>query len=133
MANWTPRVGQERQKERRRDGARAKRMRHDPTRAETALWKLLRALNREGGRFRRQIMLDRLVFDFGDLTARLLIEVDGGVHLRVPQVAERDAAKSAWALANRFRLLRFTNEQVLGDPDFVVTSIRSAHSETLHD
>jgi very-short-patch-repair endonuclease len=107
-------------------------MRNAPTPSEARLWKALRRLNREGARFRRQVSLDGRIFDFGDLTARRLIEVDGGVHLRLPEVAERDAEKSAWASANRFRLIRVSNDQVWGDLDAVV-AIRIAIQEASDD
>lgn len=128
MANWAPSVGQSRQKDRVRAKARSQRLRREATPTEQRLWKALRQLNREGARFRRQIALDAWVFDFGDLSARLLIEVDGGVHERLADVIARDADKTAWAAVNHFHLLRFRNDDVWGDLDAVLTAIRSTMS-----
>ncbi len=126
MANWAPRAGQSRQKDRSRANARGRRIRHDPTPTEKRFWSALRQLNRDGAHFRRQLTLDDWVFDFGDLSTRLLIELDGGVHDRLPGVAERDKRKDDWAAANRFQLLRFSNDRVWSDLDAMIAAIRQA-------
>jgi very-short-patch-repair endonuclease len=68
---------------------RAKRMRRQPTPAENRLWKLLRKID---GHFRRQPPIGPYVFDVVEMTRKLVIEVDGGIHdqgfrvLRIPNV-----------------------------------------------
>ena len=69
------------------------------------------------------------MFDFGFLPARVLIEVDGGVHERLAEVAARDAEKTAWAAANGFRLLRFRNDDVWDDLDAVLETVRTSISD----
>src|SRR5262249_51580357 len=69
--------------------------------------------------------IDDLVFDFGELGARLLIELDGGIH-DLPDVQLRDEAKGAHAAANNFTLLRLKNDDVWSRPDWAVDQVRAA-------
>ena len=99
----------------------ALRMRKSPTPAEDALWQALRG-GRLGVRFRRQHAIDRFIVDFVCLPARLVIEVDGDIHInQVAQDGERDARL---ALAG-YRVLRYPNEQVLNELDRVLHDIAS--------
>ena len=67
--------------------------------------------------------MDDLVFDFADLGARLLVELDGGIH-SLPDVAYRDALKDEHAKLTGFKLLRLTNADVWGRPDWVLDKVR---------
>ena len=102
--------------------ARARRLRVAPTRSEENLWSRLRKLP---VRFRRQVPVDPYVVDFACHRARLIIEVDGGVHA-LPEVAARDAARDEWLQAQGYRVLRFTTRQVEDDIEGVLSAIRSA-------
>ncbi|MBT9444990.1 MAG: DUF559 domain-containing protein [Hyphomonadaceae bacterium] len=114
-----------RQKDLPRVTARSRRLRAEPTTSEARLWKALRALNREGANFRRQCALGRFVYDFGDYSARILIEVDGVVHELIDDVRLNDAKKDTDAMAMKFRLLRVSNRDVWGRLDHVVSQIRA--------
>ena len=128
---WAP-ADRTRQKDRVRVADRARRMRAEPTPSERRLWGALRQLNREdGANFRRQCAVDGLVYDFGDYSARVLIELDGVVHELIDEVALRDATKTAHAHANDFRLLRFRNDDVWRQLDRVVREIRDASPSPL--
>jgi very-short-patch-repair endonuclease len=123
--NWSQRDGRQAQREHARANARAHRLRRAQTPTERRLWKALRALNKaEGFHFRRQPAIGPWVYDFGDLARRLLIEADGGVHERIAEVADRDAAKASWASTNGFGLARYSNDQIWGELDAVISSIR---------
>ena len=100
----------------------ARQLRKQPTDAETHLWSRLRRKQLDGFRFRRQVPLGPYVADFACLDARLVVEVDGGQH------AERaaDTARTAWLESQGYRVLRFWNNDVLGNADGVVETIRSA-------
>jgi very-short-patch-repair endonuclease len=90
------------------------------TPAEDALWQRLRASQLAGLHFRRQQIVDGFIADFFCRRAGLIIEVDGGIHARVQaHDAERDRILGARGL----KLLRFTNERVLGDIDAVLAEI----------
>jgi len=88
---------------------------------EKVLWKALR--NPDLG-FRRQVPIGNYVADFACFRARLIVEVDGGVH-RLPEVQLRDAKRDAWLKTEGYRVLRFGNEHVLGDLDTVMCAIRT--------
>jgi len=91
--------------------------------AESAMWKLLRDRKLEGVKFRRQTPIGRYVVDFCCPALRLIVELDGGVHvLRTESDAERDA----WLKAQGFTVLRFENEAVLKNPAVVFEAVRQA-------
>jgi len=102
---------------------RARRLRKTPTRAEEFFWSLIRDRALDGLRFRRQVPVGFYVVGFACLSARLIIEADGGVHaLRTFDDAKRDA----WLRSQGFQVLRFTNNEILGMPNHVLAAIRDA-------
>jgi len=60
---------------------RSNELRHAMTPSEQRLWQHLRADRLEGYHFRRQQVISRYIVDFFCLQAKLVIEVDGGIHL----------------------------------------------------
>ena len=101
--------------------ALARRMRTAPTQTERLLWKLLRDRRLEGMKFRRQVPVGPYVADFACLRHRLIVEADGPHH--DPAV---DAARDAWLGAQRFRVLRFANADVLNRPERVLAAVAKA-------
>ena len=59
----------------------ARTLRHNQTDTERELWYLLRGRELAGFKFRRQVPLGEFVADFVCLSARLIVELDGGQHL----------------------------------------------------
>lgn len=108
---------------------RGRRLRTTPTFTEEKLWKSLRLL---AVRFRRQAPIGPYVVDFACHRARLVIEVDGGVH-SLPEVAIRDLGRDEWLAAQGYRVLRFTTRQVEDDIESVLASIRAASPLSLDD
>jgi len=102
---------------------RAKRARSAPTLAEKTLWLMLRDRGLASLKFRRQAPIGPWIADFASFAARLVVEIDGGVH-RLH--AERDAERDKDLSCRGFRVLRFTNEQVLGRPNEVLSAIARA-------
>ena len=97
----------------------ARSLRQTATDAEVALWKRLRA-RPDGRKFRRQHAVGQFVFDFYCVELRVVVEVDGGVHLdQVAHNAERDAVCAAAGL----RVVRVSNDEVLTDIDTVIARI----------
>lgn len=89
------------------------------TDAELKLWRELR-LRQLGVKFRRQHPIGSFIVDFACLERRLCIEVDGAHH------AERelpDAARTESIAARGFRILRFTDREVLMETREVVQVI----------
>lgn len=101
----------------------ARLLRHTPTPAEDVLWQALRAGRLDGLKFRRQHPVGRFILDFYCSSARLCVEVDGGVH---DEQRGRDEARDAALLAHGVRTLRFPNERVLNDLSNVVSEIQAA-------
>lgn len=95
-------------------------MRHDPTPAEQHLWQYLRNRAVLGHKFRRQHPIDRFVVDFICLEAALIIEVDGDIH---QYTADEDAIRQDFLESLGFRVIRFTNEQVIRGIDEVLRQI----------
>jgi very-short-patch-repair endonuclease len=59
---------------------RAKELRQHMTPAERILWERLRDRRLAGIKFRRQHSIDACIVDFYCAAARLVIEIDGGIH-----------------------------------------------------
>ena len=100
----------------------AKRMRKEPTDAEAALWELLRD-KKLGDKFRRQHLIDDFIVDFVCLSKNLVIEVDGGYH-NDPTQKEYDQQRTLYLSEKGFKVIRFTNEEVLGNTEAVLTKIK---------
>lgn len=100
---------------------RARALRRNATEAERRLWRHLRDRQLDGAKFRRQQPLGTYVADFFFLEQGLVIELDGGQH--ASQV-ERDEARTAWLNAQGLHVLRFWNNDVLGNTEGVVEAIR---------
>jgi very-short-patch-repair endonuclease len=101
----------------------AREMRHDPTPAENKLWEQLRRHQLDGIQFRRQHGIGRFIVDFCCCHAKLVIEVDGSIH---QYTAEEDAIRQEFIESLGFRVLRFTNDEVMNDLAGVLTRIREA-------
>ena len=99
----------------------ARDMRKDPTRAEQVLWEALRGYRTEI-KFRRQHLIGRFIADFYAPDRRLVIEIDGDVHLESQRI-ERDKERTAAFETLGYRVIRFTNDEVLNDTQRVVDRI----------
>src|SRR5215469_18063637 len=69
---------------------RARALRQNMTDAERSVWQILRSLQIDGHRFRRQVPFGPYIADFVCHDARLIIEIDGGQYDRLsPAEAKR--------------------------------------------
>ena len=100
----------------------AKRQRQNPTIAERVLWEYLKR-GQLGQPFRKQHIIGEFIADFICLPVRLIIEVDGGYH-QLPEQQVDDETRTQWLNKQGFRVIRFTNEQVLFDTDNVIQEIK---------
>ena len=102
--------------------ARARHLRRNMTKAETALWAEVLKL---GLGIRRQAPIDRLIVDFVHHRSAVIIELDGGVH--DDQAAQlRDLDRTAWLESQGYRVLRFQNADVLADAQQIAQMIAAA-------
>lgn len=92
------------------------------TPAESALWEGLRNKNL-GVKFRRQHPVNAYIPDFVCLEKLLVVEVDGGYHF-VGNQQVSDEERTRYLEQNGFKVIRFTNEEVLGDIDGVLERIK---------
>jgi len=99
-------------------------MRANPTDAERLLWQRLRHdVMLANSHFRRQVSIGPFIVDFASRGARLVIELDGGQH---DEQRDADAARTRQIEALGYRVLRFWNNDVLGNLDGVLAEIQSA-------
>ena len=90
---------------------RARTLRTNSTDAERKLWSLLRARQVQGLKFVRQFAIGPYIVDFVCREAALIIEVDGGQHAE----CRDDALRTAFLNAQGYSVLRFWNNEVLGN------------------
>lgn len=92
----------------------AQQLRNNPTEAEKYLWHILRG-KRMGVKFRRQVVIGRYIVDFVCFEKKLVIEVDGGQHNQ----NQKDVQRDGWLKSQGFEVVRFWNNDVLGNLDGV--------------
>jgi very-short-patch-repair endonuclease len=106
-----------------RQRGRAKQLRQTMTRAETLLWRHLKANRMDGIGFRRQVPVRNYIVDFACFSSKLVIELDGESHdFEARQKADEN--RDAFFVSEGFQVLRFTNEQVMHNLEGVVEVIR---------
>ncbi|HET8861332.1 methionine synthase [Marivirga sp.] len=104
----------------------AKQMRHDhPTQAEEILWDALKRKQLEGYKFRRQHIIGGYIADFICLKENLIIEVDGLIH-QLPENKASDEERTKWLEEQGFKVIRFTNSEVISQLDDVLEKILKA-------
>ncbi|WP_316183846.1 MULTISPECIES: endonuclease domain-containing protein [unclassified Bradyrhizobium] len=104
---------------------RARRLRENSTDAENALWSRLRGRRLGGHKFVRQEPIGVYTVDFVCRESRLIVEVDGGQHAE----SQTDVARDNWFRAHNYRVLRFWNNDVLGNIGGVLETIVSVLAE----
>jgi very-short-patch-repair endonuclease len=105
---------------------RAKLLRQASTNDEETLWSHLRGRRFLGLKFRRQAPIGPYVADFLCHELRLVLELDGAIHLEDAQIAH-DRNRDASLQALGYRILRFTNHQAQNDVDSILQAIRSLY------
>ena len=104
-----------------RDYHKAKILRQSASFAERLLWNALRQIPKEMGlRFRRQHPLHPYIADFVCLKVKLVLELDGESH-DVRQDYDRERDENLRQMG--YKILRFTNEDVLQNCEGVVQTV----------
>ena len=106
---------------------RARAMRGAMTRAETILWASVRG-GQLDAKVRRKVPIGPYIADFACLAAKLVIELDGPPHDQ-PEQQDHDRRRDAWMRERGWRVLRVSNEVVLGDGGMVLDRIRRVMRE----
>ncbi|MEH3101788.1 endonuclease domain-containing protein [Sphingomonas adhaesiva] len=101
---------------------RSRRLRREAGEPERRLWHVLRQSLPEA-KFRRQVPLGPYHADFCSHGARLIVEVDGDDH--ATRIAT-DEARTRFLTDEGYRVIRFTNAEVMQMIDAVLASIAHA-------
>jgi very-short-patch-repair endonuclease len=108
-----------------RKRGQAKSLRRRMTRAETLLWRYLKAHHLDRLQFRRQAPVGPYVADFCCHRFRLVVEADGETH-DFSERQERDAKRDCRFASQGYRVLHFTNDDVLKNLEGVIAAIVGA-------
>ena len=103
----------------------AKKMRSQPTEAEALLWNVVSGKKLDGFKFRRQHIIGSYIADFVCLRSNIIIEVDGLIH-QLPENKASDDERTKWLEKECYRVIRFTNKEVLYSIDTVIEKIKEA-------
>ena len=98
----------------------ARQLRRSMTPAEVHLWQHLRLKQLDGLKFRRQHPVGPFIVDFYCAELSLAIEVDGDSH---DEQAEYDVARTKWLESHSYRIIRFSNDDVLHNIEGVMDEI----------
>ena len=105
--------------------AYARDLRKNMTDAESFLWSGIRKKQLKGLQFYRQKNIGNYIVDFYCPAAKLIVEVDGGQHY-ANNGKERDNRRDAFMQSLGFRVLRFSDTDVLKDLPGVLEKIYGA-------
>ena len=108
----------------------ARRLRRTMSLPEVLLWQRLRG-SPQGIAFRKQHPIDPYVADFYCAGPKLVIEIDGEVHVMGDR-PQRDEERTNFLRQKGYRLLRIAAQDVLADPDRVAASIVAYAADPLH-
>ena len=103
---------------------RAAELRKNLTLAEARLWEKLKNKNL-GVKFRRQHPIAGYIADFYCHKAKLIIEVDGDIH-SLNENRDYDVRRENDLKEIGYRVMRFTNQQILNSMDEVIITIKSS-------
>lgn len=101
---------------------KAKILRDNMTVAEHQLWEHLKGKKMPGFRFRPQHPINIFIADFYCHPLKLVIEIDGGIHMSKEQKeydANRTAELNNWGL----KVIRFSNEEIEHGISSVISQI----------
>jgi very-short-patch-repair endonuclease len=98
-------------------------MRKNMTEPERKLWSVVRNRQIGDAKFRKQTWLGSYLVDFYCADVRLVVEVDGDSHAHQQ---DYDARRTAWLEREGFKVIRFSNDDVMRNLDGVVEMIRDA-------
>ncbi len=108
----------------------ARKLRNNLTLAESRLWSALRNKQLEGLRFRCQHPVGNFILDFYCPACKLAVEVDGEIHV---QQIDYDEARTSELAKYGYKVLRFTNEQVMNNLPQVLEEIKRVAFLALED
>jgi len=103
----------------------ARRLRKNPSPAESFLWQKLRRRRFGGFKFRRQRAIGPFFADFCCVEKMLIIELDGWQHNK-PEAKEYDEARSKFLELTGYTVIRYWDRDLFQDTDNVMRKIHNA-------
>jgi len=101
---------------------RRRELRRNQTDAERAFWAKVRNKQFFGMKFFRQYSFGSYILDFYCPEKKLVVELDGGQHNQ-PEDREYDAVRTNYLNAHGVEVVRFWNNEVLGNMDGVLACL----------
>lgn len=92
----------------------ARELRQQHTESEALLWSLLRNKQVCGLKFRRQHPVPPFILDFACVSRKLCVELAGDYH---NAQFENDLDRETWLRDRGWDTVRFSNEEVIADPE----------------
>ncbi len=99
------------------------------TPAEQCFWNMVRRNQIEGLQFRRQQIIHGFIADFYCNQINLVVEIDGGIH---EQQKDYDELREHIISACDINVIRFTNEEVMNNRDWVVKRLKEEIRKTVN-
>ncbi len=106
----------------------ARKLRREQTAPERRFWAILHPWRDAGMHWRRQAPIGSYIVDFVCKQAKLIVEIDGDTHYS-DDVIVRDARRTAFLEGRGYRIVRFTNGEVMGEPEGVFTVLTGVLGE----
>ncbi|MCB9031525.1 MAG: DUF559 domain-containing protein [Chitinophagales bacterium] len=112
----------------------AREHRNNSTKAEVRLWcELLRKKQFHGLIFRRQVPIGPYIYDFYCAAMDLVIEVDGYTHDAFEETRLNDAKKDQYASERGLNIIRFTDDEVKDQINYVKQILEGIYQEKLKE
>src|SRR3989344_6096382 len=100
----------------------SKNLRKNQTKAEIKIWRHLKNRALSGFKFRRQCPIGPYIVDFVCFEKMVVIEIDGGQHA---EHVKKDSRRTEYLKSRGLKVIRFWNNEVLGDTDSVFSVIQA--------
>jgi len=101
----------------------AKNNRKNMTEAESAFWSMVQG-SALGQRCLRQHIIGCYIVDFLFRKSKIIVEIDGGYHFTEEQQKD-DAIRQDWLEQQGYKVVRFTNEEVLFNTEHTIETIKN--------
>ncbi|HNY62732.1 MAG TPA: endonuclease domain-containing protein [Bacteroidales bacterium] len=104
-------------------------LKNNPTEAEDIMWEHLKNKN-IGHKIRRQHIIADYITDFVCLRKKVVIEIDGKIHLKQK---EYDEFRTAVLNNLGYKIIRFTNEEVFANPELIAKKLKEVLDNSPED
>ncbi len=100
----------------------AQKLRKNMTPAEIILWEMIKDKKISGYKFRNQHPVDRYILDFYCHEKKLAVEIDGHIH---DHRKDYDEHRDEYLKSAGIEVLRFSNDEIINNPDKIIEIIRT--------